>query len=291
MKDKIDLYGDITARILQSLKQGTIPWKRNWGSTNETPRNWDGRPYRGINWLMLSSTAWSSPVFLTFNKAKELGGSVRKGEKGERVAFWKFFKHATEVDSNGRPKIIPMMKSYTVFNVAQCDGLPTLPDVIKNELDPIAAADEIIENMPQRPAIHFDGRGRNYYAPLTDEVHLTEKSAFHSAEGFYSVAFHELAHATGHPDRLGRKDHGQVNRFGGEEYSKEELVAELTAANLCAKVGISDQVIENQASYIAGWLQALGDDPKMIVQAAGLAAKAADCITGRKFEQDTEEAA
>jgi antirestriction protein ArdC len=145
--------------------------------------------------------------------------------------------------------------------------------------------------MTAAPAIHHDGKGRCFYRPSSDSVHMTPSSAFNSAEGYYSTLLHELVHSTGHASRLNRSGVNGTGpvKFGSEDYSREELVAELGAAFLCAETGISQPVIENQAAYIRGWLNALQDDPKAIVWAAGKAARAADYIANRKHEAESEE--
>lgn len=290
-KAQRDLYQEVTDRITALLKNGVCPWKRDWTATAATPRNWNGRPYRGINWLLLGSLAYDTPVFLTFKQALELGGAVRKGEKGHLVTFWKFFKTNETDPETGKKKVIPMLKHFTVFNVAQCDGLPEIKAPAVRDIPPVEAAEAVIASMPQRPAIHQNGNGQCYYRPATDSVHMTSKTAFRTPEGWYSTLFHELAHSTGHASRLNRKGVTEKAAFGSETYSREELVAELTAANLCAETGISAPILENQAAYVKGWLAALQDDPKALVWAAGKAARAADFILNRQPQKEEEEAA
>lgn len=290
-----DLYQEVTDRIFATLRAGVIPWRRDWNATSDSPRNWDGRPYRGVNWLMLTTNPYAAPVYVTFNKARELGGQVRKGEKGHLVVFWKFFrssgKEATTADGGkpGAGKIIPMLRHYYVFNVEQCDGLPALPAVASRPFEPIAECERIVADMPARPSIIEDGRGRCFYRKSDDSVHMTARTAFQSESGFYSTLFHELGHATGHTSRLDRATVMESSNFGTETYSREELVAELTAANLCAHTGISAPVVENQAAYIKGWLDVLQADNKALIWAAGKAARAADFILGINYEDDASE--
>lgn len=286
---KKDIYEEVTQRIVASLRAGVCPWKRDWTATSDAPRNWDGRVYRGINWLLLGSLAYDRPIFVTFNKAKELGGMVRKGEKGHLVTFWKFFQ-SRDIDPNtGKPKRIPMLRYYYVFNVAQCEGLPELPAPAVRPFEPVAECERIVASMPNAPAIHENGRGRCFYRPSTDSVHMTARTAFQSEAGFYSTLFHELGHSTGHQSRLDRETLTKSANFGTATYSREELVAELTAANLCAHTGISAPVIDNQAAYIQGWLSALQEDAKALVWAAGKAARAADYILGITHHDDATE--
>jgi antirestriction protein ArdC len=284
-----DLYQEVTDRIIAALRNGVCPWRKDWNATSDTPRNWDNRPYRGINWLTLSTLAFTSPVYVTFKKALELGGQVRKGEKGQLVVFWKFFK-SKDIDPNtGKFKMIPMLRHYYVFNVDQCENLPTIPTVDARPFEPLEECERIVASMPQAPAISEDGRGRCFYRPSSDSVHMTDRHAFKSTEGFYGTLFHELGHATGHPTRLNRPGITEKANFGSETYSREELVAELTSANLCAHAGIASPVIDNQAAYLQSWLNVLQADTKAIVWAAGKAARAADFILGRTFEDSTTE--
>lgn len=284
-----DLYQEVTDRILATLRNGVCPWRKDWTATNDTPRNWDNRPYRGINWLMLSTLAYKSPVYVTYKKALDLGGQVRKGEKGQLVVFWKFFKGKDTDPNTGKNKTVPMLRHYYVFNVEQCENLPALPAVDARPFTPLDECERIVSSMPQAPSITENGRGSCFYRPSTDSVHMTDRHAFKSSEGFYGTLFHELGHATGHPSRLNRPGITEKANFGSDTYSREELVAELTSANLCAHAGIASPVIENQAAYLQSWLNVLQEDTKAIVWAAGKAARAADFILGRTFEDTTSE--
>lgn len=285
---KRDIYAEVTNKIIESLRSGVCPWKRDWTSTNATPRNWDGRGYRGINWMLLGSLAYPTPVYVTFGKAISLGGKVKSGEKGHIITFWKFIK-SKEVDpKTNKFKTLPMLKHHHVFNVSQCEGLPEVQTTAQRPFEPITECERIVADMPNRPAISEDGHGMCYYRPSTDSIHMTHRSAFKSEEGFYSTLFHELGHATGHQSRLSRPGVTEKANFGSDVYSREELVAELTAANICAHTGISGDVIENQTAYLQGWLTVLQEDSKAIIWAAGKAAKASDFILNIKHNTDAE---
>jgi antirestriction protein ArdC len=292
-------YDLITAKIAEMLDQGRIPWRRPWNALKAAggarPRNIAGNLYRGANWFLLGMLPYSSPVFLTFKQAQGLGGSVRKGEKGWPVVFWKMLEVTEDLAEKPEDigKKIPFARTYTVFNVEQCDGLslaPAEPVVLPAEFDPIADAEAIWEAMPQRPELRYGG-DRACYVPGLDLLKMPVRSAFATAEGFYETLFHEMGHATGHASRLNRKEIISGTYFGSQDYSLEELVAELTAAFLCAEAGIDQPVLANQVAYLQGWLEKLQKEPKAFVTAAARAQKAADFILDRRVVATTEEAA
>ena len=275
-----DPYQVITDRIIKALEAGTAPWRKPWIADGNEPKNLiSGRAYRGfLNRILLGLSNYESPYFLTYKQAKDLGGNVRRGEKGTVVTFWKIMDREGE---NGKEEHIPFLKTYTVFNaLAQCEGLDgKVPDTAppKFEHDPIKEAEAIVAAMPKRPAISHGG-GVACYMPDPDKVKMPLAERFTAREEYYSALFHELAHATGHKSRL---DRGLSTCFGTHAYSKEELVAEMTAAYLCGQAGIVDKTLDNSAAYINGWLRALQNDRRLIVGAASQAQKAADFILGQ----------
>jgi len=296
----MNVYEIVTEQIVKMLEVGTVPWRKPWASLEAaTPRNAVSRkPYRGINVFMLNATKFTSPYWLTYRQADELGGHVREGEKSTMVIFWKVDRKRDpdardgEVSSADRDRFI--LRYYRVFNVEQCElpaeFLAKLPKPAERELnsvEAIADCERIVANMPKRPAMST-GKAA-YYMPRHDEVTLPERGTFTGAPEYYSTAFHELTHSTGHESRLNRDGVMGVHRFGDLDYSKEELVAEMGSAFLCAEGGISPAVIENQAAYIASWLRKFRDDKKMIVLAAAQAQKAADFILDRKFSDAVAE--
>lgn len=289
-KTRRDLYQETTDAIVAALENGVSPWRRPWKeniatafTTDGRPRNAvSGRPYRGGNVPMLDLAAmiggYDDPRWLTFKQARDLGGPVNKGEKGTLVTFWKFFK--TEDKDTGKETSIPMLRSFVVFNVAQCADTLKLPELKLPNADVplIDRCENTIRDMPKRPAITRTGDAA-YYTPSRDTVTMPHIASFDSAEDWYHVAFHELAHATGHESRLNRSGVTSGARFGSEVYSKEELVAEIASAMVGRAVGI-DPVIERNAAYCQSWAKRLKDDPKLFMQAAGMAQKAADAILG-----------
>jgi antirestriction protein ArdC len=300
MKDST-VYSIITERIVALLEQGTVPWQKPWSGAEQAPQNLISRkPYRGVNVFLLHSMSYASPFWLTFKQAQELGGHVRKGEKACPVVFWKWLdKESGERDDKGKAKAdrIPLLRYYSVFNVAQCDGIPEsrIPALSGStrQHEPIDQAERIAANMPSRPAIQHGGAWACYW-PSFDRVDMPEASAFRSGEDYYSVLFHELTHATGHESRLARKgvagSDGEWSAFGSTPYAKEELVAEMGSAFLCGQAGIVERTIDQSAAYVANWLQRLRDDNRLIVTAAAQAQKAADFILGVKHGGESEAA-
>ena len=186
-------------------------------------------------------------------------------------------------------KQVPILRYYTVFNLDQIDGVeaPDAPEPSTRDFVPIEEAAKIVSGMGQRPEI-IHKEPRAYYRPSTDTVNLPRPELFEKAEEYYSTAFHELTHATGHETRLNRRPSSEIRHFGDRDYSQEELVAEMGAAFLCAKARIEQATIENSAAYIQGWLAALKGSPKLVVHAAAQAQRAADFILGVNHGEASE---
>ncbi len=203
------------------------------------------------------------------------------------VVFWNWIdKETGKTDNQGKPAVdrIPFLRYYNVFNTQQCDlpdgVVPALPDV--PTVEPIAACEAIVQAMPNRPAISHNGGNRAYYRQGTDSVHMPNQTRFEHQEEYYSTLFHELTHATGHSSRLDRKTLTDYDGFGGDNYSREELVAEMGAAFLCGVAGTETQTLDNSGAYIASWLRALKEDKRLVVTAAAQAQKAADYIQAKE---------
>lgn len=287
----MNVYETITAHIMEQLEQGTVPWQKPWQGTASLPHNLlSQKAYRGINVWLLASTAYSSPYWLTYRQAQEIGGHVRKGEHGSPVVFWKWLERGEEsqeeeeTDSNSRR--VPVARLYTVFNVQQCELPERLRPLLKidnalgaNTHQQIEACEQIVVSMLQRPAIQHQ-EARAYYRPAIDAVNMPERRLFPKAEHYYSVLFHELTHSTGHASRLDRATLRDLLAFGDTNYSKEELCAEMGAAYLCGIAGIGNETVNNSAAYIQGWLSKLRNDKKLLIQAAAQAQRAADFILG-----------
>jgi len=279
----VTVYQVVTDRITALLEKGVVPWRQNWKSNLQPPQNLvSGKPYRGINILLLHSMGYASPYWLTFRQAQELGGHVKQGQKGCPVIFWRSID--VQNKETGETEHVPLLRYYTVFNLTQCDGIAA-PAAENQTADhtPVQAADRIVAGMPKCPEIQH-GLNRAFYSPVKDMVGMPQPEQFKSAEDYYSVLFHELTHSTGHQSRLNRKgvtrSEGKLAAFGSDPYAKEELVAEMGAAFLCGQAGIVERTMDNSAAYIASWLERLKNDSKLVVQAAAQAQRAADYILG-----------
>lgn len=293
MASKVSVYDIFTERFIKALEEGTVPWHKPW-KTLGGPRNLQSkRPYRGINAFMLTLSNHQSPYWTTYKKATENGGIVRKGEKGMPVVFWKPLK-VDDKDNPGQKKTIPLLRYYTVFNVEQIEWndeaqvkIDKLHEDLKQiDFEPIEEAQRVIDEMQNRPLFEHgsNGAGYNY---IEDHIRLPHKNSFESNESYYTTAFHELAHSTGHESRLHRVKDWSL--FGSDPYAKEELVAEMTSAFVSGTVGMESD-FEQSAAYIAGWLRKFENDPKMIIHSAAAAQKAADYILNINDEREPSEA-
>jgi antirestriction protein ArdC len=282
------VYDVITKRIVELLEQGTIPWRKPWAGGGE-PRNLtSGKAYRGINVFMLAASGYSSPYWLTFKQALAAGGCVRKGEHGTPVIFWKRAEEAETEEEEGGKYRGPVCRYYSVFNVAQCDGIQA-PTPEPLNFEPIPECVRIVSDWKQAPLIHHRGN-RACYSPISDEVEMPSPGSFISPEAYYSTLFHELTHSTGHGSRLARKGVTEPTGYGTHEYSREELVAEMGAAFLCGATGIElASTLENSSAYLASWIKALKGDARLVVTAGAQAQRAADHILGRFAEKAAEE--
>ena len=293
---RFDLYQTVTDRIVELLEAGVAPWRSPvMGSEIGRPVSLTtGKPYRGVNVFLLAMSAMSggyrSRYWMTYKQAGERGGQVRKGERSTLAVFWKLYK--TTDRKTGEETRVPVLRYYNVFNADQTDGV-RVPDEAA-EADrvhrPLMECERIAAGFgPDRggPRVVTGGTTPLYDYGL-DAVRVPEASRFRTDESYYSALFHELGHATGHPKRLARC--GETHDgFGSPAYSREELVAEVTAAYLCGEAGIGPATVEMNASYLAGWITALKGDKRLIVTAAAQAQRAADLILGRTFGEQQEE--
>jgi antirestriction protein ArdC len=281
MNNNDTTYQRITDLIVEKLEAGTCPWKHysNLRSEQSAPRNLvSGKVYRGCNYFILSMMGFESPWFLSFNQAKQLGGCVRKGSKGIPIIYWNFVERTDK--ETGEVENIPFIKYSTVFSSEQVDDIDAkIPDLPKaRETTANQEANRIVACMPSPPAIVYGAFPVASYCPSDDTVRMTKAELCVSDDRFNEVRFHELGHATGSKGRLNR----QINNvFGSPDYVREELVGECAAAFLCAECRISQATIDDSASYINSWINHLKGNPKLFVQAAGKAARAADYVMNR----------
>lgn len=266
--NRTSLYEEVTAKIISQLEEGRLPWVQPWDSAAcagpALPRNAvTGRTYSGVNILMLwgavIANGWPSQGWLTFRQALHAGGNVRKGEQGTMVVYADRFvtdrEKARVASEGGEAKAIPFLKRFTLFNVAQCEGLR--PDLATDPLPlPEREIIPVAEDVIAASGIPFRiGGDKAYYVPSADYVQVPPQPAFYEQVNYYRTCLHELTHATGHPKRLARTF---GTRFGTKDYAREELVAEMGSAFLCAALGIMPTV--RHADYIGSWLAVLRDD-------------------------------
>lgn len=276
-----DIYTAVTDRIIAQLEQGIIPWNKPWtGLQSGVVSGTTGKPYSLLNQMLLGKPG----EWYTWNQIQKLGGKVRKGEKSSMVVFWKQTAIKEEDPATGEKveRLVPMLKYFNVFHVDQCEGIEAKaidPDAIDPATDD--TADSIIAGYLNSSGVtleHWKG-DEAYYSPAVDRVVLPLREQFQDMAEYYSTAFHELTHSTGHRSRLNRLT-GKAF-FGNEEYSREELVAEIGAAALMNHCGVeTGSSFRNSTAYIQSWLRALRNDKRMIVSASGAAAKAFDLIVG-----------
>lgn len=294
------VYERVTNAILDRLSKGEIPWRQPWAYQGEAgaPRNFvTGKAYRGVNiWLL--SHGYALPFWLTFNQARTMKATIRKGEKGTTVVFWNIHKK-TDKQTGEETKIF-LLRYYVVFNIAQCDGIPQekidalkakvgIDGKAKPAFSPIDSARAIVDGWEEHPPIGHGGDSA-FYRPSTDSIQMPSPETFKAPEFYYSTLFHELTHSTGAASRLNREGIVQFDRFGSERYSKEELIAEFGASFLCGMAGIDrEPLTENTVAYLQNWARKLQAEPKLFVQAAGQAQRASDYIlNGGKPVLETE---
>lgn len=284
-QDRVSLYAGVTQKVISELEMGRLPWDQPWTRGKgrcDLPHNaGTGRAYSGINVLILWEAAyeqgWPSQRWLTYRQAQMLGGTVRKGETGTTVCYADRFtprqEAARAAETGDEARSFAFLKRFTVFNIDQCDELPdavtSLPEPPGGQIIDSAAAAIITGSR----ADFRIGGDTAYYAPKADYVQVPEQAAFPHPLDWYRTAFHELGHWTGHGSRLARDQRGS---FGGPDYAREELVAEMASAFVCAALGIAPQA--RHSDYVGAWLAVLRGDERAIFRAASQANRAADLL-------------
>lgn len=270
------VYEIITNEILEKLKTGVVPWRHPW--TAGVPTNAvSGNQYNGFNVFRLGFEEYVNPHWATFKQVGDLGGRVAKGEKSTIVIFWKMQK---KIDTDTQEeKTYPILRYFRVFNIEQTD----LTDderfvIVKNDNKPLDQCEAIISGYQNRPGITHRDSARAYYNHLNDSINIPDMELFDSAEDYYSVLFHEETHGTGHYTRLERRGKDEHRSRNSPSYWNEEIIAELGAAYLGGQAGIGYHTLDNSASYIEGYYNALKNDNTLFIKAASAAQKAAEYI-------------
>lgn len=298
----------LVEKIIEHLEKGTAPWQKPWEAKSGIPYNpvTDSK-YKGINSLKLTvlsmEKGYEDSRWVTFKQAQDKEWSVKKGEKGTRIEFFRLYDKSTKKDLdmgmynqlNSKEKEAYSQKNvsvvsqyYTVFNGSQIDGIPELK-LEKPELNgkKVEALEKIISN--SEAPIFYNGGDRAFYSLEKDSIHLPKRENFRSPEDFYSTALHEMAHSTGHPDRMNREMGG---KFGSEKYAKEELRAEIASMFIAQEKGIplSKEHIENHSSYVASWIKVLKEDHNELFRAAKEASGISDRILGLEIGKEQTKA-
>jgi antirestriction protein ArdC len=267
-----DLYQEVTDSIMESIENGTAPWQRPWDGSVLWPTNpTSGKPYHGINVLLLAAEGFQDGRWCTYQQAKGKDWQVRKGERGTRIYFYKPFQKKTgEIDlETGAPevKVIPILKSYTVFNLAQIDNVPDAdPDrAAKHTRDVSDLTVQLCEEIVEAAGVDVvHGYRQACYSPREDKIYMPDRESFASDGAYYATLLHEIGHWTGHESRLNRE-------FGFDRkapaYAREELRAEMASVMLSMRLGLPS-TIDNHSAYVDGYLKLLRGDKKEIFRAA-----------------------
>jgi len=272
----MDIYAEITNRIIDQMEQGTIPWQKPWVASGSCVSYATGKPYSLLNQMLLGRPG----EYATFKQVQAAGGYVKKGAKASMVVFWKWLEQ--EDEETGEKKEIPFLRYYNVFHIDQCEGLkPRHAEPFPQTANADQKAETIICDYLKASGVkleHMEG-DRAFYRPSTDSITLPLLAQFKETAEYYSTAFHELIHSTGHAKRLNRI--AATAFFGSEAYSKEELVAEIGASALVNASGLETaESFRNNSAYVQNWLQVLKSDKRFIVSASGKAEKAVALILG-----------
>ena len=272
----MDIYAEITNRMIHEMEQGIIPWQKPWMASGAAISHTTGKPYSLLNQMLLGRPG----EYITFSQAQAEGGHVRKGEKSHMIVFWKFLQVKDE--ETDEEKEVPFLRFINVFHIDQCEGIAAKHvQPMPNKATANETAEAIITEYVNREGVtldHMEGDSA-FYQPTADRIVLPLMAQFTETAEYYGTAFHEMVHSTGHMKRLARLDGTAF--FGSESYSKEELVAEIGSAALVHHVGLeTTSSFHNSAAYVQNWLTALKNDKHFIVSAAGKADKAVNFILG-----------
>lgn len=285
----VDIYEEITNRIIAEMEKGEIPWQKPWmGVSSGAISHSSGKPYSFLNQMLLGSPG----EYITFKQCSEEGGRVKKGSKAKFVVFWKFLDK-TKQDADGNPVFdenrvpvidsIPYLRFFQVFHISECDGIkPKVVEKPLTDLQPDQKAESVIVDYVSRSGVTLihEKQDRAFYRPSEDKIVMPIRGQFSEVAEYYGTLFHEATHSTGHQSRLNRLEpNATLAAFGSEGYSKEELVAEIGSAAILHEMKLeTDRSFKNNAAYIQNWLKVLKEDKKFIVSAASRAEKAVNLI-------------
>ena len=272
----MDIYATITDRMIAEMEQGIIPWRKPWMASGSAISHITSKPYSLLNQMLLGR----SGEYLTFKQVQQEGGYVRKGERAKMVVFWRWIDK--EDEKTGEITQVPYLKYYNVFHIDQCEGISAkYAQELTETVNADETAESVIADYVKREGVTIENQEGNqaYYQPALDRIVLPKRNQFGETAEYYSTAFHEMVHSTGHMKRLNRLE--ATAHFGGESYSKEELVAEIGSSALVHHCGLeTPESFKNNTAYVQNWLQVLKNDKRFIVSAAGKADKAVSLILG-----------
>lgn len=294
--NKLSVFDRVTNKIIADLEQGVRPWQKPWSGDKAAPRiirprRHNNEPYNGVNVLLLWDAAirngFQNPTWMTFAQAEEYGAAVRKGEKSSWIVYANKVTKTEKDEATGQDteRQIPFLRGYNVFNVEQIEGLPEKFFFKPESLDTtstVSRLENIDHFIKNTGVVIRHGGDRAYYSEGRDHIQMPFIDAFKDGESYYATLAHEATHWTKHESRLNR-DFGRVV-WGDEGYAKEELVAEIGSAFLCADLGITPEIREDHAAYIESWLKALKNDKKLIFTAAAYATRAVEFLKSKQPE-------
>ena len=281
----MNVYEIVTDRILKQLEHGTIPWRKPWadvraGAFNRVSK----KPYSLLNQMLLSHEG----EYATFRQWSSLGGHVKKGTKAEVIVFWKMLAQKGESGDDKPVKSRPILRYYNVFHISNVEGVDPLPTEPLHDTNPLENAQMVFDDYVGRERIKTESSlsNRAFYSPARDLIHLPDIRQYENASDYYSVVFHEATHSTGHRKRLSRfSEYTSIAPFGSEDYSKEELIAELGSAAILNMLGLeTSETFQNSSAYIQSWICALKNDSRFIVSASSKADKAVHYILGKEMD-------
>lgn len=272
----MDIYAEVTKRIIQQMEQGIIPWEKPWVGNDSIVSHETGKGYSILNQILLGKPG----EYATFNQVQKEGGRVKKGAKSKAVVFWKLIDRKND---DGEIETIPYLNYYRVFHLDDCEGIEAkyAKDEPLKANERIEKAQKILDEYICREGIRLEhgANGGAYYRNSDDMIHLPEIERFESSEAYYDTAFHECVHSTGSGKRLNRQGVVAGGSFGSTEYSKEELIAEIGACSLVHMLGMKTKnTFRNNTAYIQNWLSALKNDKRLLVGASTAANKAVEFI-------------